>query len=148
MESLAVSHMICIGFYFLMRPGEHTTPPGDSIPFLLQDVEFMIGHHRYNGCTVPLNLLPLVTFALLIFTNQKNGMHGKKIGHGKSGHHRSCAVKALTHHLWHLRENGAPYDTPLCTYYMNGLARFVTSQDIITTFCTSIAILGPNALGF
>jgi hypothetical protein len=102
-ESLAVAHMICIGFYFLMQPGKHTAPSGNSKPFPLVDVEFMIGHHQYSGLTIPINLIHLVTFTLLIFTDQKNGVRGKKIGHGQSGHPRFCAVKALCHRVWHLR---------------------------------------------
>jgi hypothetical protein len=36
----------------------------------------------------------------------------------------------------------------LCTYYVDALARFVTSQDITTTLRASVAILGAEALGF
>jgi hypothetical protein len=75
-------------------------------------------------------------------------VRGEKIGHGRSGHPRFCAVEALCHRVRHLREHDAPGDTPLCTYFVNGLARFVSSQDITTTLRASVAILGPDALGF
>jgi hypothetical protein len=115
--------MICIGFYFLMHPGKHTTPSSDSKPFRLIDVEFMIGQHWYNGHKTPLNMLPMVIFAILVFSDQKNGVCGKKIGHRQSGHSCFCTVKALSHHvLRHPQEHNAPGDTPLCTYYINALA--------------------------
>jgi hypothetical protein len=57
--------MITIGFYFLLRPGEHTALTADSTPFCLQGVEFLIGHQRFNGLTIPLPLLPLVTLSCL-----------------------------------------------------------------------------------
>jgi hypothetical protein len=140
--------MITIGFYFLLRPGEHTAPTADATPFCLQDVEFLIGHQRYTGLTIPLALLPLVTFVLLVFTTQKNGVRGEKIGHGRSGHARFCSVEAVCARVRHLRDNNAPGDTPLCTYYVNTGARFVTSADITTTLRASAAIIGPASLGF
>jgi hypothetical protein len=105
--------MICIGFYFLMHPGKHTTPSDNSKPFRLIGIVFMISHHWYNGLTIPLNLLHLVTFALLIFTGPEDGMLGEKIGHGQSGHPRFCTVNAQSHWVHHLWEQYTPGDTPL-----------------------------------
>jgi hypothetical protein len=37
-DSLAVSDLIIIAFFFLMRPGKYTTPTGDNSPFRMTDI--------------------------------------------------------------------------------------------------------------
>jgi hypothetical protein len=32
-EALAVTHMMCIAFFFLCRPGKYTAPNGTNTPF-------------------------------------------------------------------------------------------------------------------
>ena len=46
----AVADMICIGFYFLMRPGEHTLTPTNT-PFKLEDLKLYIQDRRMGWDT-------------------------------------------------------------------------------------------------
>jgi hypothetical protein len=140
--------MTTIGYFYLMRPGEHTSPTAETKPFRLQDVQLMIGAHRYAADIIPLDLLDQSTFALYEFTDQKNGVRGEVVGHGRSGHARFCPVQASVERVRHLRLHNAPRDTPLCAYYVDGTPNFVTSADITTTLRASVNILGTDSLGF
>jgi hypothetical protein len=35
---LAIANMICIAFFFLLRPGKYTVAPSENTPFRLTDV--------------------------------------------------------------------------------------------------------------
>jgi hypothetical protein len=146
-ESLAVAQMICIGFFFLMRPGEHTAPTGENTPFKLQDLQLYVGPTRYSALTIPVPLLVSVTFVTLTFTIQKNSVRGEVVGLGRSGHHRCCPVEATANRVRHLREHDAPGDTPLCNYFSNGQSYYVTSSNLTSTIRSSVTAIGP-ALGF
>ena len=59
----ATADMICLAFFFLLRPGEYTGTPSDTTPFTLDDVEFSIGAARYKATLIPVADLDCVTFA-------------------------------------------------------------------------------------
>ena len=79
-----ISDMIIIAFSFLLRPGEYTGTKSDSAPFSLSDVTFSVGRTLFDSATATAtnNELAAATFVILIFTTQKKGVHGEKIGHG------------------------------------------------------------------
>jgi hypothetical protein len=91
----AVTDMICLAFFFLLRPGEYTGTPSETTPFTLQDIQCWVGQQRYLATTIPLDELPRLTFATLTFTTQKNGVRGEVIGLGRSGNPVLCPVVAL-----------------------------------------------------
>jgi hypothetical protein len=146
-EGLAIADMIAIAFFLLLRPGEYTAPKQDNSPFRLQDVLLTVGPNRYTGSTLPLHLIPAVTFGTFTVTNQKNGIRGHSFGLARSGNPSLCFLGSTLRRIRHLRENNAPPDTPLCTYYIEGVPRFVTANNITTTLRFSVTALGPN-LGF
>jgi hypothetical protein len=76
-ESLAVTHMITIAFFFLMRPSEHTKHTGKNTPFTLQDIQLYVGPTCYSALTIPVHLLAAVTFVMYCFTIQKNSVSAK-----------------------------------------------------------------------
>ncbi len=117
--SLAIADVATIGFFFLLRPGEHTLPSAqsDSTPFRLQDVNFRLGALFLNAATGDLDRIKLATFSTLTFTTQKNGVSGETIGHARSDHSFTCPVLALIRRVCHLRLHNAPPTTPLCTVY-------------------------------
>jgi hypothetical protein len=147
-ESLAVTQMIIIGFFFLMRPGEHTAPTGENSPFRLQDIQFFVGAQRYSAATMPVNCLDTANFVTFEFTDQKNSVRGEVIGLGRSGDAHVCPVAATAERVRHLREHNAPPDTPLCTYYHDNQSSYVTSKDLTTTLRLSVSALGAANLGF
>ena len=70
--------MIIIAFFFLIRPGEYTGTKSDSTPFRLSDVTFSVGRTVFDTATATDNELDAVTFVILIFSTQKNGVRGEK----------------------------------------------------------------------
>ena len=113
----ALADLAIIGFYFLLRPGEHThsNAANDTHPFRLCDVTFRIGALTVTADIRPLDLIPYATFATLTFTKQKNGVENEIVGHARSGHASVCPVLALIRRTLHLRQYQAPRDAPLCT---------------------------------
>jgi hypothetical protein len=145
----AIFHMIVIAFFFLLRPGEYTSPNAETTTFELQNVIMYVGNVQYPATAIPLHLLQVTSFATLEFTTQKNGVEGEIIGHGPSGDGFICPVDAIRARVRHLWENNAPPHTPLCAYYTpNGTIHCVTSRDITTTLRAVFSQLGPAALGF
>lgn len=115
---LANADMAIIGFFFLCRPGEYveaTDPDSKSAPFRLCDVEFYIGGRLLKAATAPLDLIERATFVHLIYTNQKNGVRGEKIGHGANpaNPEYGCPVKAVVRRVVSLRLAQASATTPL-----------------------------------
>jgi hypothetical protein len=146
-EALAVINMLCLAFFFLCRPGEYTAPTADNSTFRLADVTLYVGCRRVLAPLATDADLDRTTFVTLTFTNQKNAVRGEVIGLGPSGDPFVCPVKAITSRVRHLRLHNAPPNTPLCLYYQNNKARYVTPADISTTLKSSVLALGP-ALGF
>ncbi len=139
--------MLCLAFFFLCRPGEYTAPTGDNSPFRLADVTFYVGQQRILAINATTNDLLRATFVTLTFTTQKNAVRGEVIGLGLSGDPFVCPVKATASRVQHLRDHNAPANTPLCTYYCNDKAHYVTPGDISTTLKSSVRALG-SAIGF
>ncbi|KAL7526950.1 hypothetical protein ACHAXR_005745 [Thalassiosira sp. AJA248-18] len=67
--------MITISFFFLLRPGEYTDSPSDTIPFTWGDVQLSTGPLRLDLDTISdAQILDALSSALTFFTNQKNGV--------------------------------------------------------------------------
>jgi len=115
----AIADMIWLAFYFLLRPGEYTAGTPGCHPFRLCDVELFIGIHKLDPLTCDLADLDAVTFAVLIFTTQKNCVRGEVIGHACSGSNTACPVRSTCRRVRALREANAPPDTPLCSYLVD-----------------------------
>lgn len=84
--------------------------------FRLQDVGVWIGHRRLDVSSSPDADLLAASFVTLTFTNQKNGVRGETLDHGRSGHPTLCPVAALVRRLLHLRTMGSDPTTPLNAY--------------------------------
>jgi hypothetical protein len=148
--NLAVADMIALAFFFLLRPGEYTGTKSDTTPFRLCDTQLFLGSHRLDLATATDNQLLSATFGSLTFTDQKNGVKGEVIGLGRSGDPRLCPVLSIARRVIHLRNNNAPPDTPLATYYRPGKTRptAVSPTDITAALRTAVTALGPQRLGF
>ena len=146
-ESLAVVSMMCIAFFFLCRPGKYTAPTGSNAPFRLVDVTFYVGSRRVLAVNASEDDLRRVTFVTLTFTTQKNAVRGEVIGLGLSGDPFVCPVLSTARQVRHLLLHNAPPETPLCTYYQDDRAHYVTPTDITTTMQASVRALG-SVIGF
>lgn len=145
--NFAIADMICLAFFFLLRPGEYTSASADSAPFTLHDVQLFVGLTRLNLQTAPDAELLSATFASLTFTTQKNGVRGEVVGHSRSGNPQFCPVLSIARRVLHLRQHNAPLNTPLASFFITRWSA-VTPADITATLRTAVTALGPAALGF
>ena len=146
----ATADMAIIGFFFLLRPGEHTrnNPTADSHPFRLCDIVFRLGAFTFSAATGDLTLIQRATFVALTFTKQKNGTENEVVGHARSGHSLTCPVLAIIRRCLHLRHHNAPPTTPLCSLYLHPPAiTFITPAMLTSHLRRSASILFPS-LGF
>jgi hypothetical protein len=142
-----IADMICIAFFFLLRPGEYTGTTGVTHPFLLRDVQLFIGQRRLSNLTASLADIGAATSVSLTFTDQKNGVRGEVVSHSRSGSPLTCPVLAITRRVIHLREHNAPLDAPLASYYTTARRSTVSAKNVTDTLRISVAALGPS-LGF
>jgi hypothetical protein len=144
-RELAIADLIWIGFYLLLRPSEYVYTTDAQCPFELRDVYFMIHSHRYEATTIPLASLPLITFAGVTFTHQKNGISGEVIGLATTSNPHACGARALANRVSHLRGQGAPADSPLFTYYdAQGVARRIADRYVTTYLRLSATVVGVS----
>lgn len=142
----AVADMICIAFFFLMRPGEYTITRGNT-PFRWQDVKLFIGVRRLDTSTDPPVDLQAATSVALTFTTQKNGVKGEIITQGRSGDPLTCPVAAVVRRILHLREHGAPISSPLCTICSHtSRPSAVSSTDVSKTLRLGLTLIGPDTV--
>lgn len=113
-------------------------PNGTNAPFQLAHVTFYVGSHRAVASSATAHDLDCNTFVTLTFITHKNSVRGEVIGLGLSGNPFVCPVRCTVHHVQHFLEHNAPPNTPLCTYYSDNKAHYVTNDDISTTLKSSI----------
>jgi hypothetical protein len=141
--AIAVADMICLAFFFLLRPGEYTGTKSTSTPFRLCDVELRTGAIRHNVLTTPIPTLLAATFVTLTFTTQKNGVRGEVMGLARSGSPTFCPVQCVIRRVVHLRQHGAPATTPLASYYdSNNKLCHVSSHAISTALKLAVQVMG------
>jgi hypothetical protein len=79
-KAKAISDMLLLGFYFMLRPGEYAqTKSNDTSPFRFKHVHLFAGRRRLNHFTTPLYQLFAATSVALEFDRQKNGVRGEVI---------------------------------------------------------------------
>ena len=143
----ATADMICIAFFFLLRPGEYTVSPADSTPFELKDVQLFLGQRRLTLATALQAEILSATFASLTFDRQKNSVRGKVIGHATSGDLTLCPVRALGRRVLHLRSHNAAPSTPLAGAFTDTGHKLVKPSHITDAIRLAVTYLGPS-LGF
>lgn len=146
---LALADMLCLAFFFLLRPGEYTGTASDTQPFLLQDVTFFIGSQRLNSITSPIAHIQSATFVTLEFTTQKNAVRGEVVGLSRSGDPYFCPVAAASRRAVHHRQCQALPTHPLASYQHPTTHRLrrIMASDLTQILRLATTLLGP-ALGF
>jgi hypothetical protein len=142
----AMADMICLAFFFLLRPGEYTGTASTTQPFAWRDVSFYLGDHRLDKTTAAHAHLLTATFVTLEFTTQKNGVRGEVIGLGRSGDPHFCPVLAAARRILHLRDATAPIHQPLASYVHPATQRLhrITPTELTQLLRLSVQILGPT----
>ena len=121
----ALADMICIAFYFLLRPSEYAGVDKLHAVFTLADVHIYIGPRKLCLDTALERELESATSIRLHFTTQKNQQKGDIIAHARSRHSYCCPVLAavrmiLVHRRW-FECKAIPFDDTvrLASYYHN-----------------------------
>ena len=139
-----IADVIWIGFYFLLRPGEHCDAgaSNDSAPFRLCDVTFRRRQRVFDSTIDPLTTLATADHVALTFTTQKNGVKGEAIGTRRSGHRTGCAVRRLLSRVAYLRCRRTSYHTPIASYHDGAAWQTLKSADLTKAICDSVRRLG------
>jgi hypothetical protein len=144
-RELSIADLLWIGFFYLLRPGEYLYTTKGRHPFLLKDTVLRAAAQEYTADAIPLHLLPLVTYAGLTFTMQKNGVPGEMIGLTTTSDPIACPVRAITRRVAHLRAFTASPDTPLYTYFdQAGTSRRITDRALTAHLRIAATLLGLN----
>ena len=137
-ERQAIANMMCLAFFFCLRPGEYTGTTTDDQAFALEDVSFFLGTRRLNNALSPDHEIEAATAIQLTFTTQKNGDKGDVIAHATSGDPRCCTVlSTVRQFMVHRREfcrRNLPYDgkVKLASYYNHRNIRVAVKAAQIT----------------
>ena len=145
--NMAIADMICIAFFFLLRPGEYAVSTSESTPFEFKDVQLFRGQLRLSLDTATPAEILSSTFASLTFDKQKNAVRGEVVGHAPSGAPDLCPVQAIGRRILHLREHNAPPYTPLSHAYTAEGIKQIKPADITSAIRLAVTYLGPS-LGF
>ncbi len=148
--TFAIADLAILGFFFLLRPGEHTSasPGSDTQPFQLDNVCLHVGGLALPAMLMDMDTVPYATFATLNFTRQKNGVENEIVGHARSGHSKICPVLAIIRRVLHLRHYDAPPNTPLCTVYTSTTTSSLISSAILTLHLRIAATALYTTVGF
>ena len=138
--------MICLAFFFLLRPGEYTGTVTSSQLFQLRDVRFFTGHLVLNSTHDPPQHLLTATFVTLEFTTQKNGVWGEVIGLGRSGDPNFCPVLAAARRVIHLHQAAALPTQPLASFQdpVSQTLTRLTPADLTAILRLSVTVLGAQ----
>lgn len=139
----AVADIACIGFFFLMRPGEYTVTT-ENEPFRQQDVKLFLGASPLSLATATHAHLHAATSVSYTFTTQKNAVKGEVITNGRTGDLLTCPVRATIRRLSYHKQQRLPATAPLGTYIENNKQHTVSNTQIKTALRTALAHLGPS----
>jgi hypothetical protein len=112
-----VARIICIAFYFLLRPGEYTGTKTDDQPFLIQDITLHLGTRPLDSYEAPIEQIKAATAVTYTFTTQKNANRNEQVSHGRSKHVHCCPVKTTIDMILYHRKMKTPKNKPLASYY-------------------------------
>jgi len=137
-ERKAVDNMMCMAFFFLLRPGEYTGTTTDDQAFSLDDVTLFLGSRELSNEHAPDHDIAAATAVSLTFTTQKNGIKGEIISHARSGNNLCCPVTAIARqfmtHRRERRRKSLPYDgsVRLASFYNVRGTLVLVKADMVT----------------
>jgi hypothetical protein len=129
----AIVDMICIAFFFLLRPGEYTGTTSDDTPFRLEDVSAYVRDRKLHVLLCSEAELDAATLVSYTFTTQKNGTRDEKIVQGRSGNALCCPVRATVRRIKHHRLKKSSPSAPLASYYLTKRRTSIKPNDVTET---------------
>ena len=88
----------------------------------------------------------MATFTIILFTDQKNGIKGKYIGHGAIVHPILCAVTDIRCHVTYLQQHDDIIRTPLLEVFHKNKWTPVGSIKITKALRAALHITGPTVV--
>ena len=143
----AKADALIIGFFYMLRPGEHTWDRKNNHPFRFCDVSFsQDAAASMNAVTISDAAMDAATRVFLNFTTQKNGEKDEAITHGSTLDPRLNPVAAVRRRVQHLRLHHAPPDTPLyyTVFLSSGAHKNILSSHLTSELRLSCAELGDS----
>ena len=132
----AIADMVCLAFFYLLRPGEYTGTTNDDAAFALDDTRLYLGPRRLNLASASIAEIQAATSVSLYFTTQKNQRKGDAIAHGRSTDPWCCpvrsAIRRVLCHREHFATTGTPFDPSvvLASYYHDNHRLRVLAADV------------------
>ena len=151
--SHAISDLIIVAFFFLLRVGEYTFPKGTrrkrTTQFRIQDVTFFKGSHTISSRASLAQLLK-ATSAKLTIDRQKNGVRGATVHHHSTSAHMFCPVKALARRVHAVLTLTTDPATPisLFAFHLDGTAAHVHDTHITIALRHGAAHAGLYFAGY
>ena len=105
-DMLAIADVMCIGFFFLRRPGEHSLSAKNT-PFCLQNMTLHQGANTMTHETAGTVESDNATLVALTFITQKNGVKGKIICNGMARDLHTCPARAVVRHPQHHKQHNS-----------------------------------------
>ena len=142
----AIRDLLIIGYFFLLRPGEHAYSGRAGHPFRLCDTSFDVpGAAAFNGATISEASLATAVRVNLNFSTQKNGDRNESITHGDTGDVLLSPVQAVRRRVSHLRLHHASPLTPLFTVFLPaGRRAHVTCNHLTLALRSSCRHIGAS----
>jgi len=138
-----------VAFFFLLWPGEYCIGGANMHhkPFRLCDVHFFVGPRKLPATTAAPANIATASFVALTFTDQKNGIKGKLLGHGLTDHPYADPVCLLASIVGRSCSANAPPTQLLASVFCNGAWLAIKSTAITAALRTSATAIG-DTLGF
>jgi hypothetical protein len=142
----AVRDLLLIGYFYLLRPGEHAYSGPNGHPFHLCDTSFEVpGAAALNGASIDDASLGSAVRVNLNFTTQKNGERNESITHSDTGDPLLSPVQAVRRRVQHLRLHHASPLTPLFTVFLPaGRRSKVTCNHLTLALRSSCSLIGAS----
>jgi hypothetical protein len=125
----ALLDMICIAFFFLLRPCEYTGTTSGDTPFHLEDVSAYVRDRKLDLFLCSETEFDAATLVSYTFITQKNGTREEKIVQGRSGNALCCPVRSTVRRIKHHRLKKSTPSAPLASYYLTMMRTAIKPKD-------------------
>ena len=158
-KELAVTDLMIVAFFYLLRSGEYTKPryvtqngkrrsATRTIQFRIKDCGFFDGCVAIDKKTATLDMLVNATSATLRMNNQKNGRMGECIHHEAVKDTIFGPTQALARRVFHILSNGGTEESLICEYKTSvGDWDCIQSSDIVQHVRCTSRVLGLDKQG-
>ena len=145
-KSQAIADLAMIAFFFMLRPGEYCSGGSDvqKSPFRIKDVQFGIDQRDIPAIKITKSQHHKLTIVSLTFTDQKNGVKGGSITHGRTTDLKVDPVQCVLNRIMYLHQHGAPATIALCSYLHKNVWTELTASDITEAMRVTVRAHGKQ----